>query len=236
MDTHAEGCLVCGKPLVYHEEAKPFPCHVCGATSSTNAVCEEGHFVCDSCHAAPAFGVITRHARETRSANPISIATELMKHPSINMHGPEHHYLVPAALLAAYKNAGGGIDLEAALRSAGQRAGNVPGGICGMWGCCGAAVGSGIFISVISGATPLSEAAWSLSNQMTSRSLAAIAANGGPRCCKRDTYLAILQAVEFAKERFGVAMESQETIACQFSRRNGQCRRGKCPYYPFECH
>ena len=31
------------------------------------------------------------------------------------MHGPEHHVMVGAALLTAYKNAGGDIDLHSAL-------------------------------------------------------------------------------------------------------------------------
>jgi hypothetical protein len=32
------------------------------------------------------------------------MALNLMKNPQIKMHGPEHHFLVPAVLLAAYYN------------------------------------------------------------------------------------------------------------------------------------
>lgn len=71
---------------------------------------------------------------------------------------------------------------------------------------------------------------WSLANQMTSKSLKVISANGGPRCCKRNTYLAITQAVEFVKEQFNIIMELPEEIICQFSNRNQQCRREKCPF------
>lgn len=207
------------------------PCHGCGVVHSTNATCEDGHFICDACHVEPGLVFITQYVHETLSRNPISIAMEIMKNPAINMHGPEHHYLIPASLLAAYKNSGGGIDFDKALQSARQRAKNVPGGICGMWGSCGAGIGTGIFISVITGASPLSELGWSLANHMTSRSLAVISANGGPRCCKRNTFLAMTQAVEFVKEQFTITMELPGKIPCQFSHRNKQCRKGKCLYY-----
>lgn len=231
MSTHTEGCLICGKPLIYYEEMRQLPCHGCGMTHSTNATCEDGHFVCDSCHAEPGLVFIAQCVHGTTSRNPISIATEIMDNTSINMHGPEHHYLIPAVLLAAYKNAGGKIDFDKAWQSARQRAKNVPGGICGMWGSCGAGIATGIFISVITGASPLSEIEWSLANQMTSKSLAVIAANGGPRCCKRNTYLAITQAVEFVKKQFDIVMEQPERIICQFSGRNEQCRQDKCLYH-----
>lgn len=35
-----------------------------------------------------------------------------MAAPFCHMHGPEHHVMVGSALLTAYKNAGGDIDLE----------------------------------------------------------------------------------------------------------------------------
>lgn len=232
MKTYTEGCFICGEPLIYFETAKQLPCYICGTEHSTNASCEDGHYVCDSCHAEKGFIFITHYASQTTSKNPVVIATEMMQNPHINMHGPEHHYLVAAALLAAYKNVGGQIDLQKALQSALQRAKRVPGGICGMWGSCGAGIATGIFVSVITGATPLSEAEWSLANHITSRGLAAIAANGGPRCCKRNTYLAITQAVEFVKEQFNLEMKVLEQITCQFASRNKQCRLEKCLYSP----
>ncbi len=233
MSTYREDCLICGRPLVYSETAQKASCYVCGTLQSTNAICEEGHYVCDSCHAEEGLLSITQHASQTQSRDPILIATEMMKEPAINMHGPEHHYLVAAALLAAYKNSGGRLDWTKSLRNAWQRARQVPGGICGLWGSCGAGIGTGVFVSVITGATPLSESEWSLANQVTSRSLAVIAANGGPRCCKRNTYLALTEAVAFVREHFGIIMERPERVTCQFDHRNKQCRLEKCLYSLF---
>jgi hypothetical protein len=232
MNVFDEGCLVCGKPLVYFLFEKEMTCHGCGSVRSANAACEDGHFICDSCHEEPGFVFITRFAAETKSKNPLSIAAEIMRDSSVTMHGPEHHYLVPAVLLAAYRNSGGDIDLAKTLVTAAQRAKIVPGGICGTCGSCGAGIGSGIFVSVVTGANCMSEQSWSLANRMTSKSLAAIAEHGGPRCCKRDSFLAITEAVAFAKERFAVAMEMPESLVCPFSHRNKQCRKDKCLYHP----
>ena len=135
-------------------------------------------------------------------------------------------------LLAAYKNAGGELDLDAALEEMRNRGSQVPGGICGLWGTCGAAVSTGIFVSLITGASPLSGKEWGLCNEMTSRSLGAIAKTGGPRCCKRDSYTAILEAVDFVGEKFGIWMERPKKTVCGLYGRNEQCLKEKCPYNP----
>ena len=96
--------------------------------------------------------------------------------------------------MTAYKNAGGDIDLETALVEMMRRGKSVPGGACGFWGACGAAISSGMFISIISKSTPLAQEPWGLSNRMTARSLDEIGKIGGPRCCKRDSYLSLLSA------------------------------------------
>ena len=231
MEYYTEGCLICGEPLVYFEPPQSVVCHICGKPFKTNSFCKAGHFVCDDCHSKKGKMYITQYAIETLSLNPIEIATEMMKYPAINMHGPEHHYLVAASLLAAYKNAGVSVDIEEDLQKILQRAENVPGGICGMWGSCGAAISTGIFISVITGATPLSEKEWSYANKMTSNSLNIISENGGPRCCKRNSYIAIKLAVEFIKELFNISLELPEQIVCNFSYRNDQCRLTDCLFF-----
>lgn len=149
---HGTGCLVCGQELNYFDQAKTLKCEKCGRAFEANAACQDGHFVCDGCHALAGREWITARALVTGSTGPLEIAHEMMAHKLIPMHGPEHHYLIVAALLAAYKNSGGRLDLAESLLEARRRSRKVPGGICGFWGCCGAAVGSGIFISLILGA------------------------------------------------------------------------------------
>ena len=67
------------------------------------------------------------------------------------------------------------------------------------------------------------------SNKMTSAALGAIGEVGGPRCCKRDSYLAITKAVEFVNENFGIEMELDE-IKCIHSSQNNQCIGVRCPF------
>jgi hypothetical protein len=157
---------------------------------------------------------------------------DMMKNPFVNTHGPEHHYLVVAALLAAYKNVGGKIDLDKSLSKAQQRAKDVPGGSCGMWGCCGAGTGTGIFISIVTEATPLSIEEWGLANLMTAESLMDISRNGGPRCCKRNTLLSIERGIEFTEKHLNLKMEKPQNIQCPFFKNNPTCKKKKCLYYP----
>lgn len=225
------GCLICSKPLVFTEEAQEKECYFCHEKFMTNATCEDGHYVCDECHAKQGINAIIKFAHSSPSSNPIEIATSMMKDPFIYMHGNEHHVLVAVALLTAYKNAGGEIDLEQALPEAEKRGKQIPGGVCGFWGSCGAAISSGIFISIITGSTPIKNEEWGLSNLMTAKSLYNIGILGGPRCCKRNTFTAIKTAVEYTAEKLGVQMELPEHIFCTFKQNNEQCITTRCPYF-----
>lgn len=80
-----------------------------------NAWCKAGHFVCNACHAAPAISVIRSIAVTTLSNYPFAIAIAIIRSTAVHMDGPEHHVFTGAALLAAYRNPGGEIDLPAAL-------------------------------------------------------------------------------------------------------------------------
>lgn len=225
------GCLLCGQELVYHKEAVEMTCALCGRKEKSHAVCQAGHYVCDTCHEKKGLETIRRICMETSLRDPIAIMQAVMEDPFIYMHGPEHHVMAGAALLAAYHNCGGQICLEEALGQMEERGSQIPGGVCGFWGCCGAGVSTGIFMSIVTGATPLAGKSWGLSNRMTARALEAIGEIGGPRCCKRDTFTAVREAVRMAGEELGVEMELPERIVCTFSGENRQCLRGKCPYY-----
>ena len=65
---------------------------------------------------------------------------------------------------------------------------------------------------------------------MTSKALANIAINGGPRCCKRDSYIAISTAIDYIYEEFNIQMERKD-INCEYSNINEQCVHENCPFY-----
>lgn len=87
---------------------------MCHKRFESHASCEDGHYICDACHAKKGIQVIMEGCAKSTSRNPIAIRQELMMNPYIYMHGPEHHVMVGAALLTAYRNSGGKIELDAA--------------------------------------------------------------------------------------------------------------------------
>lgn len=227
------GCLVCGKDLKYLKEKQTAACSYCGETHETEVICEEGHFICDTCHRAPAEEIIARYCAATTEPDPIAIARALMDTPQVKMHGPEHHFLVPAVLLAAYYNVRGMRDVKAQkIEQAKHRASLIKGGFCGTHGDCGAAVGTGIFVSLVTGATPLSREEWKITNLVTAKSLETIALHGGPRCCKRNSFLAIEAAADFSREHLGVVMPIAKPIVCRYSDLNRECLTKDCTFYP----
>ena len=223
-----EECLICKAPLEYLEHDEIMECAICHKKEPSKTRCVKGHYVCNDCHTKGVDAIIGICLGES-SGNPIEIIQKLMAEPFCHMHGPEHHIMVGASLLTAYKNAGGEIDLHAALPEMVSRGRSVPDGACGFWGACGAAISAGIFVSIISGSTPLAVEPFGLCNQMTSKALGAIGEIGGPRCCKRDSYLSILTATDFVKEHFGVEMEKPEVV-CIHSAQNNQCIGKRCPF------
>jgi hypothetical protein len=216
---------------VYHAQAVEQTCVYCAGRFKSEANCADGHFVCDTCHGADGSDLIEQFCLRPQAGDPLEMAVTLMRHPAIAMHGPEHHFLVPAVLLAAYQQIDPGGDLAVQLKQARKRAEGVRGGSCGFCGNCGAAVGTGIFVSLITGATPLAKKGWQLSNRMTAESLLAVAEHGGPRCCKRDTYLALRSAQAFLQREFDFEMEMPAEIRCEFSALNKECLLTECPFY-----
>ena len=224
-----EECLICKAKLVYLSEDQMMECAICHKKELSKTRCVEGHYVCSECHTQGMDSILGLCLGE-RTSDPIVILEKMMKMPFCHMHGPEHHVMVGAALLTAYKNAGGKIELPVALQEMYRRGKAVPGGACGFWGACGAGVSAGQFMAIALGSTPLAEEPWGLSNQMTAKALESIGKNGGPRCCKRDSYLAVLAATDFVEEHLKLRMKKSAPV-CSFSHRNNQCIGSRCPFF-----
>lgn len=223
-----EECLICKAPLVYLTQDEIMECAICHKQERSKTRCVEGHYVCSECHTQGMDSIFGLCLSET-SRDPVVILEKMMSMPFCHMHGPEHHVMVGAALLTAYKNAGGALELPKALQEMYSRGKAVPGGACGFWGACGAGVSAGQFIAIATGSTPLAVEPWGLSNQMTAKALESIGKVGGPRCCKRDSYLAVQAAIDFAAEHLHVQMEKTVPV-CSRSGQNNQCIGKRCPF------
>ncbi len=230
--SNEKGCILCGGEIVYSRTGRFMECAICKRPDRTNAACVNGHFVCNECH-KKGLDVILSLCKEETSKNPVEILLKLAECGFCHLHGPEHHVLVGVSLCTAYKNCGGNIDLDSAISEILIRSSGVPGGACGFWGACGAGIATGIFVSVITGSTPLSVDEFRRSHLMTARALKSIGDLGGPRCCKRSSFTAIENAVDFVAEHMGVYME-KSPVVCTYHNTNSQCSEERCPYYPGE--
>ena len=223
-------CGVCARPLVYATESVTKTCALCGKEEKTNIYCPSGHYVCDSCHSKAAIEVLKNVLARSKSTNPAEILEQVMAHPSVPMHGPEHHVIVPAVIIAAIRNAGYPVP-EGAIEKALERASKVPGGWCGLYGDCGAAVGIGIAVSVLTNATPLTGKERGLALGATALALSKLL-DDQPRCCKRSSRIAVEAAVNYLEDKLGIKLEQSKLIPCAYTIRNQQCAKGECPYYP----
>ena len=168
-------------------------------------------------------------ARET-STDPFEIFDHLARTDFVNMHGPEHHVLDGACVLTAFYNAGGRIDLKDALEKLCTEGLKMPGAACGKWGVCGAVSSIGAALAIIDGTGPLSaDESWGSHMRYTSGALGKLADIGGPRCCKRDAYLAMKSVVPYIKDRYGIVL-GDSRIVCGFSGQNPQCLGERCPF------
>ncbi len=224
-----DNCGVCGKSLIYGTEEVMRRCDHCGTQFPALILCPEGHYVCDACHSRDALEVLRGVLRRTDGSDPSELLERVMSHPSLPMHGPEHHAVLPAVIVAAVKNAGYHVP-ENAVEKAIERGARVPGGWCGSHGACGGGVGAGIAVSVLTAATPLRGPERSLANAATAYALNEIADNG-PRCCKRMLRRGLEAAVEFLEKEMNVSLVTCQPNACRFVARNRECIHEECAYF-----
>lgn len=227
---HPSGCMACGKEIGYLAHERAVACHYCGGIKKTNAVCVEGHYICDGCHQQDGLSAIRLLCAETREQDMLVLLDTIRRHPAIPLHGPEHHAMVPGIILATYRNLGGKISREAILTGI-ERGSKVPGGVCGFWGNCGAAAGVGIAFSVLLEATPLTPKARQQVQEITARVLGEIAQTQGARCCQRETVTALREAALLSHRLLPVSLLAEADFVCQQFSVNRECIGGQCPLW-----
>jgi len=224
---HHAGCMVCGEEIGYLPREQDALCHYCGGRYKSNALCGQGHFVCDSCHQQDGLSAIRLFCAETKEQDMLALLAAIRRHPAIPMHGPEHHAMLPGIILATYLNRGGGIGREEVLAGI-ERGARVPGGVCGFWGNCGAAAGVGIAFSVLLAATPLTPGPRQQVQEITARVLGEIARTTGARCCQRETVTALKAAAEISRGLLPVPLLAEAEFVCAQSARNRECVGAAC--------
>ena len=175
--------------------------------------------------------LIIEDIKKEKGVNPVAIFKRIAKKDYISIHGPEHHILDGAAILVAFKNAGGDIDLDEALNKLMSEGLRMPGAMCGLWGVCGAITSIGATLSIIDKTGPLSaDGTWGSHMIFTSKAVKELGEINGPRCCKRDAQIAFKNAVEYINEHYNVKLEYEKN-KCEFSHLNQQCIKEWCPFH-----
>jgi hypothetical protein len=173
------------------------------------------------------------------SDSPRDIVESAFSHPSFSFHGPEHHSLVPAAILIALKNRGiktpANEEITTNMILEGIRRGaQIPGGFCGYAGDCGACVGAGIAVALFVGSTPRKAEERFQAHKATVKALT-LAEDSLIRCCERSTLYGITAAMEFIAENYGADLENvPEAKSCHHWQRNRDCAKEDCYFYPNE--
>lgn len=169
--------------------------------------------------------------KDNACPDPVKLFRIMVREDCVPMHGPIHHCIVPMALVTATWYVSKDFDLDSYLREVVSRASEVPQAVCGFWGCCGSAIGVGIFESVMTRTGPLSKGKrWGNCNQATSDALSSIAGIGGPRCCKRNAVLSIQSACESASRDLRVEL-SPSPFVCMRYDDSEECIGSKCPFF-----
>ncbi len=230
-DRPATGCLECGAPLVYQSVPEDRVCIRCGRVAPSDAICENGHFICDFCHAKDPSEVIERVCLLSMETDMLRLFEEVRSHRCFPMHGPEHHGLVPGVILSAFRNSGGDLTREAIVAGI-RRGAMVPGGACAFMGTCGAATGVGVAFSMILEATPLTPSKRRDIQSLVADVIKAIAERKAARCCRRESYIALRIAAARSKELLSVTLKAEDDFSCSQYAANRECIGSACPVFP----
>ncbi len=173
------------------------------------------------------------------SVVPAELIEQVMADSRCPAFGPLHHYAVGAVLLACWRNAEVSSNrdelLHADLVEMAVRSSSVPGATCACWGICGAAVSAGMAYAIVRHNAPLVDEGWQEGQLLVSDLLARIARSGSPRCCKRDSRVAVSAAIPYFNALGGPRLlEWDQTPSCAVHKKNAVCMGSRCPYFPRE--
>ena len=160
---------------------------------------------------------IVEDIQQEKGCNPVHIFKNMAQKEYISIHGPEHHILDGACILTAFYNAGGKIRLEECLDKIAREGLRMPGAMCGLWGICGAIASVGAALAIIDGTGPLSDdGTWGEHMKYTSQAIGELG-----------------RINRYINEHYSVVLEYEDQ-PCEFSERNQQCLREKCPFYAWK--
>lgn len=89
-------------------------------------------------------------------------------------------------------------------------------------------------MSVFTNADPHVQDYWADCNRATGQALLQIAKVDGPRCCKRNSFIALQSAIASIEKSLGIQLADPGKIVCNYHAENAECKKNACPFYPEE--
>jgi hypothetical protein len=222
--------MCCGSQILYLEQDLEKACYYCGNMSPANAVCEKGHFVCDNCHSGDAVDVVKHICLTTRETDMIDLMNTIRSHPSIPLHGPEHHFMLPGVMVSTYRNLGGNVNHQD-ITTAIDRGKSVPGGTCAFWGACGAPLGAGIAFGIMIKSNPIKPVERQIVQKITGKIIDKLGTLRASRCCQRETWTSLKMVALFSKEFLPIPLRAEGSTRCFQKKFNKECPGKPLPFF-----
>ena len=91
------GCLLCGSPLTYLNQETAARCVYCQKVEFANALCRQGHYVCDACHSRDALQVIEHLLLTSKETDMLALLQHIRRHPPSHCTAPNTTAWFPAS-------------------------------------------------------------------------------------------------------------------------------------------
>jgi hypothetical protein len=222
-------CNVCDTILAYAAVGTQKKCETCGKEENAYVYCPEGHYICFECDSKPGLEILDKVVSATDSNSPTDIFELVMADPEVPINGSIHGALVAVTILTAVKNLGHQLP-ETAMAEALERASHIPESCGGLFGLSASAIGAGIAVSIVTGASSLTTKSRSFARTAVSYA-ASYMMDNQPRCAIRESRIAVMETANFLRDFMNIELPRSKKIRCVSMIRNYDCSEDACPFF-----
>lgn len=174
--------------------------------------------------------------RAEAEPTPYGLLLELMDLPGLPMHCPPHHYIMPATLLTvAARKTGEPEDLfREQLAECKDRALNGPGRVLRLVRRLRRCRRHRHFYERFYKCRPPRPGLLGRLQPRHRPGPAADCRGRRPRCCKRNSFIALQSAIASIEKSLGIQLADPGKIVCKYHKENAECKKHACPFYPEE--
>ncbi|MCX8095618.1 MAG: DUF5714 domain-containing protein [Caldisericia bacterium] len=222
-------CAICKNNLI--EKEGIYKCIYCDKEERGYFICPNGHYICEDCRILNQEDITIKFLNYTKEKDILKNLNLLFKHPSFNIFGKEHHFVLGPVVLTSLKNQGiYDWDTRKNIPLI-KRTSFISYGVCGTIGVCGVCMSVGATLSTLLRATYLSDKERQIILEATGECLQELSKSYGPRCCKESIYIGLKILDKYFKKIFNINLYISERLICEFSEENKYCKKERCKFY-----